>query len=277
MSHAHRRLAGLLERCQRRHAARRPGRRRRPAPGDRRGRRRARACRCRSTYGRRPTRALAAHQAVVTADEAAPTDAHARRRRALLDGRRPRRRGPRPRPPTSSSGWRAPRPSCTAPTVDEVHFHEVGALDALADVVGCAAGFVHLGLDAVVVSPVALGSGRARTAHGELPVPVPAVLELLRESGLPTTEATAPFEQCTPTGAAVLAAVATGVRADAGDGRDGQVGRRRRHPARSPALPTSSAWWSEPRRSPSAAGPEPAPWSCRRTSTTSTRGSGRSC
>lgn len=94
-------------------------------------------------------------------------------------------------------------------TVEAVHFHEVGALDAMADIVGCAAGFVHLGLEEVVVSPVALGTGRARTAHGELPVPVPAVLELMREAGLLTAEATAAHEQCTPTGAALLAAVAT--------------------------------------------------------------------
>lgn len=94
-------------------------------------------------------------------------------------------------------------------TVDEVHFHEVGALDALADVVGCAAGFLELGLDRVVVSPVALGSGRAATAHGPLPVPVPAVLEIVRGGVLQVTGGTAGFEQCTPTGAAVLAVVAT--------------------------------------------------------------------
>ncbi|HYN75209.1 MAG TPA: nickel pincer cofactor biosynthesis protein LarC [Candidatus Limnocylindria bacterium] len=93
--------------------------------------------------------------------------------------------------------------------VEDVHFHEVGALDALADVVGCAAGFVHLALDAVVVSPLALGSGVARSAHGEIPVPVPAVLELLRASGLSAFGGDVPFEQCTPTGAAILSTVAT--------------------------------------------------------------------
>ena len=62
---------------------------------------------------------------------------------------------------------------------DEVHFHEVGALDALADVVGVVAGFAHLGLDRLTASPVALGSGSARGAHGVVPIPGPAVLELL--------------------------------------------------------------------------------------------------
>ena len=66
---------------------------------------------------------------------------------------------------------------------DEVHFHEVGALDALADVVGVVAGFEHLGLDRLTASPVALGSGSARGAHGVVPIPGPAVLELL--AGVP--------------------------------------------------------------------------------------------
>src|SRR4051812_7135011 len=57
---------------------------------------------------------------------------------------------------------------------EEVHFHEVGALDALADVVGVVAGFAHLGLDRLTASPVALGSGSARGAHGVVPVPGPA-------------------------------------------------------------------------------------------------------
>ena len=66
---------------------------------------------------------------------------------------------------------------------DEVHFHEVGALDALADVVGVVAGFAHLGLTRLTASPVALGSGSARGAHGVVPIPGPAVLELL--AGVP--------------------------------------------------------------------------------------------
>jgi hypothetical protein len=93
---------------------------------------------------------------------------------------------------------------------DDVHFHEVGALDAIADVVGVSAGLVHLGLDRLVVSPVAVGSGTVRGAHGSLPVPPPAVAELLR--GVPSYAgpASAPaMELCTPTGAALLVSHAT--------------------------------------------------------------------
>jgi len=86
---------------------------------------------------------------------------------------------------------------------DEVHFHEVGALDALADVVGVCAGFRHLGLARLVCSPVSLGSGTTRGAHGPLPVPAPAVLELLKTA--PIQAGPAPFESTTPTGAALLA------------------------------------------------------------------------
>jgi len=86
---------------------------------------------------------------------------------------------------------------------DEVHFHEVGALDAIADVVGVCAGFRHLGLERLVCSPVSLGSGTTRGAHGPLPVPAPAVLELLR--GAPVQSGSAPFETATPTGAALVA------------------------------------------------------------------------
>ncbi|HEV7726142.1 MAG TPA: nickel pincer cofactor biosynthesis protein LarC [Modestobacter sp.] len=87
---------------------------------------------------------------------------------------------------------------------EDVHFHEVGALDALADVVGVMAGLEHLALDRLTASPVALGSGSARGAHGVVPVPGPAVLELL--AGVPVLAGPVPAEACTPTGAALLAA-----------------------------------------------------------------------
>lgn len=93
----------------------------------------------------------------------------------------------------------------------DVTFHEVGALDALADVVGVCAGLAWLGPVAVVVSPVAVGSGTVRGAHGTLPVPPPAVAELLRGvpsyAGPPGSPAA---ELCTPTGAALLTTWATG-------------------------------------------------------------------
>lgn len=92
-------------------------------------------------------------------------------------------------------------------TPDEVHFHEVGALDAIADVVGVCAGFAHLGATEVTVSSVAVGSGTVQSAHGTLPVPPPAVAELLR--GVPTFAGPVARELCTPTGAALLTTLAT--------------------------------------------------------------------
>ncbi|MCW2758836.1 MAG: hypothetical protein JWO46_2582 [Nocardioidaceae bacterium] len=85
---------------------------------------------------------------------------------------------------------------------DQVHFHEVGALDAIADVVGACAGVHHLGIDELVVSPVAVGGGHVATEHGRLSVPVPAVVELLR--GVPSYGGPVALELCTPTGAALL-------------------------------------------------------------------------
>ncbi len=85
---------------------------------------------------------------------------------------------------------------------EDVHFHEVGALDAIADVVGVCAGLAHLGLERLVVSPVAVGSGTVRGAHGQMPVPPPAVAQLLR--GVPSHAGPGDRELCTPTGAALL-------------------------------------------------------------------------
>jgi uncharacterized protein (TIGR00299 family) protein len=92
---------------------------------------------------------------------------------------------------------------------DEVHFHEVGALDAIADIVGVAAASVSLELDRVVVSTIALGGGRQmRGRHGGIPIPGPAVLALLSEAEAPVVGGTAPYEMTTPTGAALLATLA---------------------------------------------------------------------
>jgi pyridinium-3,5-bisthiocarboxylic acid mononucleotide nickel chelatase len=90
---------------------------------------------------------------------------------------------------------------------DDVHFHEVGALDAIADVVGVCAGFAHLGVEELVVSPVAVGSGTVASAHGTLPVPPPAVAALL--TGVPSYAGPGDTELCTPTGAALLTTLAT--------------------------------------------------------------------
>ncbi len=92
---------------------------------------------------------------------------------------------------------------------EQVHFHEVGALDSLADVVGVSAALHDLGVTEVRCSPVALGRGEVRTAHGVLPVPVPAVLGVLAGTGAPVVAGSADGEACTPTGAALLASVVT--------------------------------------------------------------------
>ena len=88
---------------------------------------------------------------------------------------------------------------------DEVHFHEVGALDAIADVVGVCAALHDLGAGTVTVSPIAVGAGTVTGAHGTLPVPVPAVLELVR--GRPVV-AGGEGELATPTGAALVTTLA---------------------------------------------------------------------
>jgi uncharacterized protein (TIGR00299 family) protein len=94
-------------------------------------------------------------------------------------------------------------------TPDEVHFHEVGALDAIADIVGVAAAWTSLDLDRIVVSTVTLGGGhQVRGQHGGIPVPGPAVLEILTSAGAPVSGGTVPYEMTTPTGAALLASMA---------------------------------------------------------------------
>jgi uncharacterized protein (TIGR00299 family) protein len=89
--------------------------------------------------------------------------------------------------------------------VDEVEFHEVGAIDSIADVVGAAVGLDYLAPSSVTASAIALGHGAVKTAHGLLPVPAPAALEILRQAGAAVTDGGAARELCTPPGAAILA------------------------------------------------------------------------
>jgi uncharacterized protein (TIGR00299 family) protein len=88
----------------------------------------------------------------------------------------------------------------------KVHFHEVGAVDAIVDVAGAAIGLERLGVERVSASAVALGSGSVESEHGRLPLPAPATLELLR--GVPTVPAHVRWETVTPTGAAILRCLA---------------------------------------------------------------------
>lgn len=89
--------------------------------------------------------------------------------------------------------------------VETIHFHEVGAVDAIADVVAASAGIHHLGVDTWHCSAINLGGGMVRCAHGLFPVPAPATVELLR--GMPTYSAHIEQELVTPTGAALLRAL----------------------------------------------------------------------
>ena len=87
--------------------------------------------------------------------------------------------------------------------LEKVHFHEIGAVDSIVDIVGACIAVEALGVDEVHASPPRLGSGFVETAHGKFPVPAPATLELLK--GIPVQSSNEPVELVTPTGAALLA------------------------------------------------------------------------
>lgn len=93
-------------------------------------------------------------------------------------------------------------------SVEKVHFHEVGAADALVDVTGAVLGLAELGLTRLYASPPRLGRGSVHSAHGTIPVPAPATAELLR--GMPVEIGEAEGELTTPTGAALLASLVDG-------------------------------------------------------------------
>ena len=116
--------------------------------------------------------------------------------------------------------------------LEDVHFHEVGAVDAIVDVTAASIGLACLGIDHVTATPVALGGGTVKTQHGLLPLPAPATLELLR--GVPTVPAHVSWETVTPTGAAILRTIVDDYRSlpamtvdaighGAGNDRDGPM------------------------------------------------------
>lgn len=94
-------------------------------------------------------------------------------------------------------------------SAEQVHFHEVGALDAIIDIVGVVCGLELLGVQQVYASALPLGSGWVRAAHGPIPVPAPATLALLASAQAPLLADDTPGELVTPTGAAILAALAS--------------------------------------------------------------------
>jgi uncharacterized protein (TIGR00299 family) protein len=91
-------------------------------------------------------------------------------------------------------------------TIEKVHFHEVGAVDSIADIVGSAIGFDLIGVERIVCSPVPTGRGFVEIAHGRCSIPAPATAELLR--GVPLAELDVEGELTTPTGAAIVASLA---------------------------------------------------------------------
>ena len=94
--------------------------------------------------------------------------------------------------------------------LEKVHFHEVGALDSLVDIVGVAICLEKFGIEKIYTSPVRLGNGgMVQTQHGLLPIPTPATIEILRD--YPTILTDIPFELTTPTGAAIIKSLSSGV------------------------------------------------------------------
>lgn len=94
-------------------------------------------------------------------------------------------------------------------TLEEVHFHEVGALDSIADIVAASVCFDNLGIGEVIIPRICEGRGTVRTQHGILPIPVPAVLNIVQKHGLTLADTDRAGELVTPTGAAFAAAVMT--------------------------------------------------------------------
>jgi len=94
--------------------------------------------------------------------------------------------------------------------IEQVHFHEVGALDSIADIIGAAVCIEMLGVDQIYCTDLHDGRGMIECAHGKLPVPVPAVMEMLKGSGIPLIQEEIQSELVTPTGMAIIKTISNG-------------------------------------------------------------------
>jgi pyridinium-3,5-bisthiocarboxylic acid mononucleotide nickel chelatase len=93
---------------------------------------------------------------------------------------------------------------------DRVHFHEIGAVDSILDIVGSAAALEMLDIHTIYASPLPLGSGWAKTSHGRIPLPAPATMEIIKDHSIPCYGLPLQEETVTPTGAAILGALCSG-------------------------------------------------------------------
>jgi uncharacterized protein (DUF111 family) len=93
-------------------------------------------------------------------------------------------------------------------TIEKIHFHEVGALDSIVDIIGVAICINMLEVDKIMSSPLHDGTGFIKCQHGLIPIPAPATLEILREASVPFYSTGIKNELVTPTGAAIIAALA---------------------------------------------------------------------
>lgn len=98
--------------------------------------------------------------------------------------------------------------------IEKIHFHEVGAMDSIVDIVGCCLGLEKLGVDEVTIRSLPQGHGTIECAHGTYPNPAPATLRILE--GFPVEDVDEPFEMVTPTGAALLSSWRTGDKPESG-------------------------------------------------------------
>lgn len=118
--------------------------------------------------------------------------------------------------------------------VEEVHFHEIGAVDSIIDISAAALCIERLGIDAVFATPICVGSGTVNTAHGILPVPAPATERLLR--GMPTTAGELPGEWTTPTGALIVAELGANFKIPLLSTKNAALGGGTRNPTGRPSV-----------------------------------------